>query len=85
MLPANVDQRPSLQRGLMNFQLQNFQRYNKLLKDWFRGKQLILFSSNLNVFRGEAGVRSIAAFSSFLCGNDVGRQRVKYVFLNRAN
>ena len=80
MLPASDDRRPSLQRGLMNFQ-----RYNKLLKDWFRGKQLILFSSNLNVFRGEAGVRSIAAFSSFLCGNDVGRQRVKYVFLNRAS
>ena len=55
----------------MNFQLQNFQLYNKLLKDWFRGKQLILFSSNLNVFRGEAGVRSIAAISNFLCGNDV--------------
>ena len=29
MLPANVDQRPPLQRGLMNFQLQNFQLYNK--------------------------------------------------------
>ena len=24
LLPANVDQRPPLQRGLMNFQLQNF-------------------------------------------------------------
>ena len=29
MLPANVDQWPPLQRGLMNFQLHNFQLYNK--------------------------------------------------------
>ena len=28
-----------LQRGLMNFQLQNFQLYNKSLKDWSLGKQ----------------------------------------------
>ena len=27
LLPANVDQRPPFQRGLMNFQLQNFQLY----------------------------------------------------------
>ena len=34
----NVDRRPLLQRGVMNFQL-----YNKLLTDWSQGKQLILF------------------------------------------
>ena len=35
----------------MNFQHQNFQLYiyNKLLKDWSLGKQLILFPWNLNV------------------------------------
>ena len=43
LLPANVDRRPPLQRGLMNFQLQKFQLYNKLLKDCSLGKQLILF------------------------------------------
>ena len=32
VLPANVDRRPSLQQGLMNFQFQNFQQYNKSLK-----------------------------------------------------
>ena len=31
LLPANVDQRPPLQRGLINFPLQNFQLYNKSL------------------------------------------------------
>ena len=36
-------------RGLVNFQLQNFQLFNKSLKDWSFGKQLILFPSNLNV------------------------------------
>ena len=41
MLPANVDRWPPLQ-------LQNFQLYNKTLKDWSLGKQLILFPSNLN-------------------------------------
>ena len=50
MLPANVHRWPPLQRGLMNFQLQNFQLYNKSwLNDWSLGKQLILFPSNLNV------------------------------------
>ena len=34
LLPANVDRRPPLQQGLMNFQLQNFQLCNKSLKDW---------------------------------------------------
>ena len=34
---------------LMNFQLENFQLYDKSLKDWSLGKQLILFPSNLNV------------------------------------
>ena len=33
----------------MTFQLQNFQLYNKSLKDWFLGKQLTLFPKNLNV------------------------------------
>ena len=36
----------------MNFQLQTFQLYNKSLKDWSLGKQLILFPSNLNVSLG---------------------------------
>ena len=50
LLPANVDRQPPLQRVLMNFQLQNFQLFDKSLKDcWFLGKQLILFPSNLNV------------------------------------
>ena len=54
LLPANVDRRPPLQLGLMNFQVQNFRLYNKSLKDWSLGKQLILFPSNLNVFLGFA-------------------------------
>ena len=41
LLPANVDRRAPLQRGLMNFELQNFQLYNKSLKDWSLGKQSI--------------------------------------------
>ena len=45
LLPANVDRRPLLQRGLMNFRLQFFQLYNKSLKDWSVGKQLVLFPS----------------------------------------
>ena len=45
LLPANVGGQPPLQRGLMNFQVQNFQLYNKSLKDWSLGKQLILFPS----------------------------------------
>ena len=32
LLLAHVDRRPPLQRGLMNFQLENFQLYNKSLK-----------------------------------------------------
>ena len=38
--------------SLMNFQLQNFQLYNKSLKDWCQGKQLICFLLNLNVSLG---------------------------------
>ena len=49
LLWAKVDWRPPLQRGLMYFQLQNFQLYNKSLKVWPIGKQLILFPSNFNV------------------------------------
>ena len=50
LFPADVDRQPPLQRVLMNFQLENFQLYDKSLKDcWFLGKQLILFPSNLNV------------------------------------
>ena len=49
LLPANVDRRPPLQRGLMNFQL-----YNKLLKDRFLGKQFILFPVNLNVSEADS-------------------------------
>ena len=33
----------------MNLHLQNFQLYNKSLKDWFLGRQIILFPSNINV------------------------------------
>ena len=44
LLPANVDWRLPLQRGLMNFQLQNFQLYNKSLNDW-SWKRLILSQS----------------------------------------
>ena len=40
LLPANVGQRPLLQRGLMNFQ-----PYNESLKDCSLRKQLILFES----------------------------------------
>ena len=47
LLPVNVDQRRPLQRGLTNFQL-----YNKSLKDWSLGKQLILFPSNLGFTSG---------------------------------
>ena len=40
LLPANVDRRRPLERGLMNFQLQNFQLYNKSLKEWLRETKL---------------------------------------------
>ena len=46
LLPANVDRRPLLQRGLMNFQLiLIFSAIYKSLKDWSVGKQLVLFPS----------------------------------------
>ena len=35
LLHAHVDRRPPLKRGFMNFQLENFQLYNKSLKDWY--------------------------------------------------
>ena len=41
LLPTNVDGRPPLQRGLMNFQLQNFQLYNKSLR--FSGNKINCF------------------------------------------
>ena len=47
--PCTVERPPPLQRGLMNFQLQNFQLYYISLKDWSLWKQLILFPLNLNV------------------------------------
>ena len=43
LLPANVDRGPSLQRGLLNVQLQNFQQYDKSFNDWSLGKQLFCF------------------------------------------
>ena len=46
--------RPPLQRGLMNFKLQNVQLYNKSLNEWSRGKHLIVFLSNLSVSFGLA-------------------------------
>ena len=45
LLPANADRRPPLQQGLMNFQL-----YEKSLKDWLLGKQLIFFSLESQYF-----------------------------------
>ena len=54
--PWNVDQRPLLKWGLMTFQLQNFQLYNKSPKDWFPRKQLTLFPENLNVSPSSASV-----------------------------
>ena len=45
LLPRNVDQRPPLQHGLINFQYQNFQLYDKSLKDWSLRKQLIFFQN----------------------------------------
>ena len=50
LLPANVDRRPPLQRGLMNssFRVSSYIT-NHLVKVWFLGKQLMLFPSNLNV------------------------------------
>ena len=38
--------------SLMNFQVQNFQLYNKSLKDWCQGKKLIFFPLNFNVSLG---------------------------------
>ena len=40
LLPANVDRRRPLERGLMNFQLQTFQLYSKSLKEWLRETKL---------------------------------------------
>ena len=40
-----------LQQGLINFKPWNFQLYNKSLKDWSLGKQLMLFPKNLSVSR----------------------------------
>ena len=46
LLPANVTyNRRYLQWGFMNFQPQNFQPYNKSLKDWSFEKQSILCPS----------------------------------------
>ena len=50
LLPANVDRRPPLQQGLMNFQLQNFQLFNKSHKDWSLWKQSILFPQESHCF-----------------------------------
>ena len=61
-LPANVDRRQLFLRELMNFLLQKFQLYNNSLKDWSRGKQLILFPSNLNVSRGRFWGNKINCF-----------------------
>ena len=45
LLPANVDQRPPLQRRLMNFQLQNFQLYNKSLLKRLVLRETVNFAS----------------------------------------
>ena len=66
-----VDQRPPLERGLMNFQLQNFQLYNKLHKNWSRGKQLILFDcfprdQSLSVFTKPRPITAIVVRAKYL-------------------
>ena len=53
LLPTNVDRRPPLLRGLMNFQSFKISSYI-LSQDWSFGKQLSLFPSNLNVSLGSA-------------------------------
>ena len=58
-LPANFDRRPPLQRSLMNFQLQNFQLYNK--SGWCLRKQLIFL--NLNVSLSGFSGNNINCFS----------------------
>jgi len=45
LLPTNVNRRPPLLWPLHVFL---FVLYNKALNDWSRGKQFILFPSNLN-------------------------------------
>ena len=51
LFPANVDGRPRLQRDLMNFQLQNFQQYNKSLVP----RETVNFvAENLNVSQAGA-------------------------------
>ena len=49
LLPVNVDQRPPLQRGLMNFQLQIFQLYNKSLVPWETVNFVSLGSATENI------------------------------------
>ena len=51
LFPVDVDQRPSLQQGLMNFQLQNFQLHtcNKYAYDFLIHINFCFPSSNLNV------------------------------------
>ena len=66
-----VDRRPPLERGLMNFQLQNFKLYNKSHKDWWRGKQLILFDcfpcdQSLSVFTKPRPITAIVVRAKYL-------------------
>ena len=53
LLPTNVDRRPPLLRGLMNFHSFKISSYI-LSQDWSFGKQLSLFPSNLTVSLGSA-------------------------------
>ena len=72
LLPANVDRRaPSVQRGLMNFQLQNFQLYNRSSEDWgSRGKhwdsreknELFLFWHHILEFPADFKLSPLSTF-----------------------
>ena len=70
LLPANVHREPSLQRGLMNAQLQNFQHYNKSFNNWSLETQLFCFPriSGLNDHRGGAGNFSLVGQTRCVAG-----------------
>ena len=58
LLPANVDRGPSLQQGLMNAQLQNFQQYDKSFNHWSLGRQLFCFLESQVLMTIEAAPRT---------------------------
>ena len=86
LLPAIVNRRPPLQRGLINFQL-----YNKTLQDWSLGKQLILFpladSSETKLFPSGpvmkclvSGVSNMSIFNQERCMNITSLAESPFVF-----